>query len=59
MRLALVRTYQPVLVDDLAHPLGIMSLDAYLGMPSPKGPLVDAQHAGRARVASRRASNPG
>lgn len=30
MRLALVRTYQPMLVDDLAHPLGIMSLDAYL-----------------------------
>lgn len=30
MRLALVRTYQPTRVDDLAHPLGIMSLDAYL-----------------------------
>jgi anaerobic magnesium-protoporphyrin IX monomethyl ester cyclase len=30
MRIALIRTYQRMMVDDLAHPLGIMALDAYL-----------------------------
>lgn len=30
MRIALVRTYQRMLADNLAHPLGIMALDAYL-----------------------------
>jgi radical SAM superfamily enzyme YgiQ (UPF0313 family) len=30
MRIALVRTYQPLLIDEIAHPLGIMALDAYL-----------------------------
>jgi radical SAM superfamily enzyme YgiQ (UPF0313 family) len=30
MRIALVRTYQRQMVDDIAHPLGIMALDAYL-----------------------------
>lgn len=29
-RIALVRTYQPSVTDNLAHPLGIMALDAYL-----------------------------
>ncbi len=30
MRVALVRTYQPQPIDEIAHPLGIMALDAYL-----------------------------
>ncbi len=30
MRIALIRTYQPQMVDDVAHPLGIMALDAFL-----------------------------
>jgi radical SAM superfamily enzyme YgiQ (UPF0313 family) len=30
VRIALIRTYQPQMVDDLAQPLGIMALDAYL-----------------------------
>src|SRR5262249_41331787 len=30
MRIALIRTYQRMIFDDLAHPLGIMALDAYL-----------------------------
>lgn len=30
MRIALVRTYQRMIADNLAHPLGIMALDAYL-----------------------------
>lgn len=30
MRIALIRTYQRSIVDDLGHPLGIMALDAYL-----------------------------
>ncbi len=29
-RIVLVRVYQPQVVDDLAHPLGIMALDAWL-----------------------------
>ena len=30
MRVALIRTFQPMLVEEIAHPLGILSLDAYL-----------------------------
>jgi len=30
MRIVLIRTYQRSVVDDLAHPLGILALDAYL-----------------------------
>lgn len=30
LRIVLVRVYQPQVIDDLAHPLGIMALDAFL-----------------------------
>src|SRR5262245_59561352 len=30
MRIALIRTYQRQFWDDLAHPLGLLALDAYL-----------------------------